>query len=91
MLFARFLGQTLTSLDTIVVKTTRIPLTWRQQEHFHYRRAEPPENGFYSLDELLQYVPGIEVHRENAFGRRDISMRYCLLAGDGPGGWHETQ
>ncbi|MCB0566816.1 MAG: TonB-dependent receptor [Phaeodactylibacter sp.] len=71
-------GQTLTSLDTIVVKTTRIPLT-------------PAETGrnisiidgqslqkmaFTSLDELLQYLPGIEVQSRNAFGAQgDISMR----------------
>ncbi|MCB0586365.1 MAG: TonB-dependent receptor plug domain-containing protein, partial [Phaeodactylibacter sp.] len=71
-------GQPLTDLDTIIVKTARIPLnsreTGRNISIIQGRNIQ--KMAFTSLDELLQYIPGIEVQSRNAFGAQgDISMR----------------
>ncbi len=74
--FAR--GQMMTGLDTVVVKTTRIPLqlTETGRNISVLEGKDIQKMAFTSLDELLQYIPGIEVQSRNAFGAQgDISMR----------------
>lgn len=65
-------------MDTILVKTTRIPLTLAETGR-NISIIDGPslqKMAFTSLDELLQYLPGIEVQSRNAFGAQgDISMR----------------
>ena len=71
-------GQAATDMDTILVKTTRIPLTLAETGR-NISIIDGPslqKMAFTSLDELLQYLPGIEVQSRNAFGAQgDISMR----------------
>ncbi|MCB9267742.1 MAG: TonB-dependent receptor [Lewinellaceae bacterium] len=72
------LGQPLTDLDTIIVKTARIPLNSREtgRNISIIQGRDIQKMAFTSLDELLQYIPGIEVQSRNAFGAQgDISMR----------------
>ena len=67
-----------TALDTTTVTTTRLPQTLRQtgRNISVLRGAELRQRAFTSLDDLLQYIPGIEVQSRGAFGQQgDISMR----------------
>jgi len=65
-------------MDTVEVTTTRLPLkigeTGRNISVLQGDQLQ--QLPFTSLDELLQYIPGIEVQSRNAFGAQgDISMR----------------
>ncbi len=71
-------GQVSGDLDTVFVKTTRIPLkaneTGRNISIVQGRDIQ--KMVFTSLDDLFQYFPGIEVQSRNAFGAQgDITMR----------------
>lgn len=71
-------AQNLASLDTILIRTTRIPLTPAETgRNISVISGQSLQKmAFTSLDELLQYIPGIEVQSRNAFGAQgDISMR----------------
>ena len=70
--------ETLSSLDTIEIKTTRIPLSVKETGRFisvldqDFIQRQPN----LSVDEILRYIPGVEVQSRNAFGAQsDISMR----------------
>ena len=67
-----------TALDTTTVSTTRLPQTLGQtgRNISVLDGAELRQRNFTSLDDLLRYVPGIEVQSRGAFGQQgDISMR----------------
>lgn len=71
-------GQNQSYLDTVKVQSTRIPLRINETgRNISILQAEEIQQlPFTSLDELLQYIPGIEVQSRNAFGAQgDISMR----------------
>ena len=71
-------GQSSTYLDTIEVQSTRIPQPASQTgRNITVLRAQQLQQlPFTSLDELLQYLPGVEVQSRNAFGAQgDITMR----------------
>lgn len=67
-----------TSLDTIMVQEERIPLRLVETGR-NITVLEPAaiqQMAATSLDDLLQYIPGIEVQSRNAFGAQgDITMR----------------
>lgn len=71
-------AQTSKDIDTIFVKTTRIPLklTETGRNISVIAGMDIQKMAFTSIDDLLQYIPGIEVQSRNAFGAQgDISMR----------------
>jgi iron complex outermembrane receptor protein len=71
-------GQIASEIDTVFVKTTRIPLKSEETgRNISIIKGEDIQQmAFTSLDDLLQYIPGIEVQSRNAFGAQgDISMR----------------
>ncbi len=71
-------GQTLADIDTIMVKTTRIPLrpTETGRNISILQGEDLQKMAITSLDDLFRYVAGIEVQSRNAFGAQgDISMR----------------
>lgn len=66
------------TLDTIEVATSRIPLKVSEtgRNITILQHEEIQQIPFTSLDDLLQFLPGIEVQSRNAFGAQgDISMR----------------
>ena len=66
------------AVDTVFVQSTRIPLTSREtgRNITVLRAAEIRQMPYTSLDDLFQYIPGIEVQSRNAFGAQaDITMR----------------
>lgn len=77
------LGETLSAqisadLDTLMVQKERIPLRLAEtgRNISVIEKEEIMQMAFTSLDDLLQYVPGIEVQSRNAFGAQgDITMR----------------
>lgn len=78
LLYLNVWSQTYSGLDTIVVQTTRIPQKALETgRNVSIIDAETIQKmAFTSLDDLLQYIPGIEVQSRNAFGAQgDISMR----------------
>ena len=78
LLFVNAWSQSYSGLDTIVVQTTRIPLKAHETgRNISVIEAETIQKmSFTSLDDLLQYIPGIEVQSRNAFGAQgDITMR----------------
>jgi iron complex outermembrane receptor protein len=65
-------------LDTLMVQKERIPLRLAEtgRNISVIEKEEIMQMAFTSLDDLLQYVPGIEVQSRNAFGAQgDITMR----------------
>ena len=71
-------AQVNSAIDTIYVKSTRIPLsTVETGRNITVLEAEAIRQMPYtSLDDLLQYIPGVEVQSRNAFGAQgDITMR----------------
>ncbi len=71
-------AQTVISLDSITVSSTRIPLKISETgRNISVITSEQIRQMPYtSLDELLQYIPGVEVQSRNAFGAQgDITMR----------------
>ena len=72
------LGQVLSDMDTIFVQTTRIPLKSQETgRNISVIEGEALQKmAFTSLDDLLQFIPGVEVQSRNAFGAQgDISIR----------------
>jgi len=68
----------LSILDTIQVKTTRLPLSLKEtgRNISVIEGKDLQKMAFTSLDDLLQFIPGIEVQSRGAFGvQGDISMR----------------
>ena len=66
------------SIDTIQVSITRVPqkITETGRNINVISGLELQKMAFNSLDEALQYLPGIEVQSRNGFGAQaDISMR----------------
>ncbi len=66
------------SLDTIVVQTTQIhqPIKQTGRNITVIQSEEIQSMSFTSLDDLLQYIPGIEVQSRNGYGAQgDITMR----------------
>ena len=66
------------SIDTIVISTSRIPQQARHTgRNVTVVRADDLSKTYAtSLDDLLQYIPGIEVQSRSAFGvQGDITMR----------------
>ncbi len=66
------------AIDTIVIQTTNIPLKSNEtgRNVTVIPQVEIAKMSYTSLDDLLQYLPGIEVQSRNAFGAQgDISMR----------------
>ena len=71
-------GQSLQEIDTIQVRTTRLPLKAKETgRNISIVKGEDIQKmAITSLDELLQTIPGIEVQSRNGFGAQgDISMR----------------
>ena len=71
-------GQFSSEVDTVTVKSARVPMTIAQtgRNISLLRPKEIRRAPYTSLDDLLQYVPGIEVQSRNAFGAQgDITMR----------------
>ncbi len=71
-------SQNLADIDTIMVKTTRIPLrTTETGRNISILQGEDIQKmAITSLDDLFRYIPGIEVQARNGFGAQgDISMR----------------
>jgi vitamin B12 transporter len=71
-------GQLSSEVDTVTVKSARVPMTIAQtgRNISLLRPKEIRQAPYTSLDDLLQYVPGIEVQSRNAFGAQgDITMR----------------
>ncbi|HKK77126.1 MAG TPA: TonB-dependent receptor [Saprospiraceae bacterium] len=65
-------------LDTLMVQKERIPLRLAEtgRNISVIEKEELMQMAFTSLDDLLQYIPGIEVQSRNAFGAQgDITMR----------------
>ncbi|MFK7937196.1 MAG: TonB-dependent receptor plug domain-containing protein [Saprospiraceae bacterium] len=65
-------------MDTIQVKTTRIPLKIREtgRNITVLEARDIQQMAFTSLDDLFQFIPGIEVQARSAFGvQGDITMR----------------
>lgn len=65
-------------MDTLEVSTTRIPLTVKEtgRNITVIPATDLKQLPFTSLDDLLQYLPGIEVQSRNLFGvQGDITMR----------------
>lgn len=78
LMFNDLEAQDISTLDTVVVQTTNIPLPIQATgRNISVIQAEEIQKmSFTSLDDLLQYIPGIEVQSRNAFGAQgDISMR----------------
>ncbi|MEM7368508.1 MAG: TonB-dependent receptor [Bacteroidota bacterium] len=72
------ISQSQVFLDTVKVQSIRIPLRINETgRNITILRADQIQQlPFTSLDELLQYMPGVEVQSRNAFGAQgDISMR----------------
>ncbi|NRB62469.1 MAG: TonB-dependent receptor [Saprospiraceae bacterium] len=72
------MGQFSVSVDTITVRSARVP-TPVEQTGRNISVIQPldlEQAPYTSLDELFQYIPGIEVQSRNAFGSQgDITMR----------------
>ncbi|MEL6389135.1 MAG: TonB-dependent receptor [Bacteroidota bacterium] len=71
-------SQVITSIDTIYVQAGRIPMKSNATGRNVSVVTPAMIGGTYatSLDDLLQYIPGIEVQTRNAFGAQgDITMR----------------
>lgn len=65
-------------LDTFTVQKDRIPLQLAEtgRNISILQNEEVVQMAYTSLDDLLQYIPGIEVQSRNAFGAQgDITMR----------------
>lgn len=80
MILSTFCGtaQPTSYIDTIEVVTTQIPLKIREtgRNITVLKGKDIQQMSFTSLDDLFQYIPGIEVQMRNAFGAQgDISMR----------------
>lgn len=70
-------------LDTLMVQKERIPLRLAEtgRNISIIEKEELMQMAFTSLDDLLQYIPGIEVQSRNAFGAQgDITMRGATFA-----------
>ncbi len=66
------------SFDTIEVSSSRIPLKIAEtgRNITVLESADIQQMSFTSIDDLLQFIPGIEVQSRNAFGAQgDISIR----------------
>ena len=66
------------SFDTIQVSSSRIPLTIAEtgRNITVLESVDIQQMSFTSIDDLLQFIPGIEVQSRNAFGAQgDITMR----------------
>lgn len=71
-------AQSIADVDTIVVSTSQIPLPIKAtgRNITVIKGDDLQQMAFTSLDDLFQYIPGIEVQTRNAFGAQgDISMR----------------
>ena len=71
-------AQVSTAMDTVFVQTTRIPMPIQAtgRNISVIKGADIQQMSFTSIDDLLQYIPGIEVQSRNAFGAQgDITMR----------------
>ncbi|MFK7807656.1 MAG: TonB-dependent receptor plug domain-containing protein [Saprospiraceae bacterium] len=65
-------------IDTIKVSTTRLPQKMAEtgRNISLIKGADIQKMSFNSLDEMVQYIPGVEVQSRNGFGAQaDISMR----------------
>lgn len=71
-------GQFSTQVDTVTVASARVPVKISEtgRNISLLQPADLQQAPYTSLDELLQYVPGVEVQSRNAFGvQGDITMR----------------
>ncbi len=81
ILFIPFLSysqDSISPLDTVVIATSRVPVKIKETGRFVtvIDQQALKNQAVVSLDEVLRYVPGIEVQSRNAFGAQsDISMR----------------
>jgi len=78
LLFARGRAQFSARVDTVMVQSARVPVGVAEtgRNISLLEPADLQQAPYTSLDELLQYVPGIEVQSRNAFGvQGDITLR----------------
>ncbi|MEM6316955.1 MAG: TonB-dependent receptor [Bacteroidota bacterium] len=71
-------AQSLSIFDTVQVKTSRLPLKLSEtgRNITILKGRDLQKMAFTSLDDVLQYIPGIEVQTRGAFGvQGDISLR----------------
>lgn len=78
LLTLQLMAQISADIDTLMVQKERIPLRLAEtgRNISVIEKEEVRQMAFTSLDDLLQYIPGVEVQSRNAFGAQgDITMR----------------
>lgn len=82
-LFPGLHAQFSTDVDTVTIQSARVPVKLAEtgRNISLLEPADLQQAPYTSLDDLLQYVPGIEVQSRNAFGvQGDITMRGATFA-----------
>lgn len=75
---SNIIAQISADFDTLTVQNDRVPLKISEtgRNISVLQSEEVSQMAFTSIDDLLQYIPGIEVQSRNAFGAQgDITMR----------------